>query len=126
MAIGFALMEAAIIVCTIVASRVLPPQTYLWANVGYSMLAAAIGGYLTAVMARQRGTLHGSLLAVLVVAIALLAGPEAARTQPRWYPAVLTFGNASAAVFGGFLCSRFRRLHSAGHYRAPNKRALRS
>jgi hypothetical protein len=114
-------MEAAIIAATIVATRALSPQEYLWANVGYSMAFAAIGGYLTAALARHRGTLHGALLAILIVGLALLAGAEAGRNQPRWYPAVVTFGSAAAAVFGGYLCSRFRRHHSSGHYHAPKR-----
>jgi len=110
-------MEAAIIAATIVATRALSSQAWLWANVGYSMVFALGSGYFTATMARHRGTLHGALLAVLIVALALVAGAEPGRNQPRWYPAVLTFGSAAAAVFGGFLCSRLRRHSSAGHYR---------
>jgi predicted membrane protein len=110
-------MEAGIIAATIVATRVLSAQAYLWANVAYSMAFAVAGGYLTAALTRHRGTLHGALLAVLIVGLALLAGAEAGRSQPRWYPAVLTFGSAAAAVFGGYLCSRLRRHHSSGHYR---------
>jgi hypothetical protein len=111
-------MEAAIIAATIVATRTLSTSAYLSANVAYSMVFAAAGGYLTATLARERGVLHGSLLAVMIVGLALLLGPEAGRNQPRWYPAVLTFGSAAAAVFGGYLCSRFRRHYSSGHYRA--------
>ena len=110
-------METAIIAATIVATRTLDATTYLSVNVAYNMAFAAAGGYLTAVMARQSGTLHGLLLAVLIVAIGLLSGTEAGSNQPPWYPAVLTFGRAAAAVFGGYVCSRFRRHHSTGHYR---------
>jgi hypothetical protein len=114
-------MEAAIIATTIVATRALAPDVWLWVNVGYSMVFAAIGGFLTATMARHRGTLHGGLLAVLIVGLALLAGPEAGRNEPARYPPVLTFGSAAAADFGGYACSRFRRQHSAGHYRGKKK-----
>jgi hypothetical protein len=110
-------METAIIAATSVATRTLSPDVWLWANVGYSIAFAASGGYLTATIARHRGTLHGGLLAVLIVGLAILVGPEAGRNEPAWYPAVLTFGSAWAAVFGGYICSRFRRHHSAGHYR---------
>jgi hypothetical protein len=120
-AIGFVLMETAIIVATVVTTRTLAPDVWLWANVGYSMAFAAAGGYLTATIARHRGTLHGALLAVLIVGLALLVGPEAGRNQPRWYPAVLTFGSAAAAIFGGYVCSRFRRHHSAGQYRGKTR-----
>ena len=115
--IGFVLMETAIIATTIVTTRTLAPEVWLWANVGYSMAFAAAGGYFTAMMARHRGTMHGGLLAVLIVALQLAAGTEAGRNQPSWYPAVLTFGSAATAVFGGYLCSRLRRHHSSGHYR---------
>jgi len=114
-------MEAAIVAATIVATRTLSAQEYLWANVAYSMVFAALGGYITATLTRHRGTLHGALLAVLIVGLALLAGAEAGRNQPRWYPAVVTFGSAAAAVAGGYLCSRLRRHHSAGHYRGPER-----
>jgi hypothetical protein len=110
-------METAIIAATIVATRTLSPAVYLWANVGYSMAFATAGGYFTAMMARHRGTLHGFLLALLIVALSILAGTDAGRNEPPWYPAILTFGNAAAAVVGGYLCSRLRRHQSAGHYR---------
>lgn len=119
-------MEAAIIAAAIVATRTLNPQEYLWANVAYSMAFAAAGGYLAAALTRHRGTLHGALLAVLIVGLALLAGAEAGRNQPRWYPAVLTFGSAAAAVFGGYLCSTLRRHSSSGHYRGPKRQGAAS
>jgi putative membrane protein (TIGR04086 family) len=119
-------MEAAVIAATIVATRVLPPETYLWVNVGYSCLFAAAGGYLAATLAGQRGTLHGTFVAVLIVLLGLLSGVEAGRDQPSWYPAMLTFGAAASAVFGGYLCSRFRRLFSAGHHRGTKKRDHRT
>ncbi len=121
MAIGFLLMETAIIAATIVTTRTLAPEVWLWANVGYSMAFAVVGGYLTATIARYRGTLHGGLLAVLIVALALAAGTEAGRNEPGWYPAVLTFSSAAAAVAGGYVCSRFRRHHSVGHYRGKQR-----
>ena len=110
-------METAIIGTTIVATRTLAPEVWLWVNVGYSMAFATAGGFLTATMARHRGTMHGGMLAVLIVALALAAGTEAGRNQPPWYPAVLTFSSAAGAVVGGYICSRFRRHFSAGHYR---------
>ena len=114
-------MEAAVIAATIVATRVLPPDTYLWANVAYSCLFAAAGGFLAATLAHQRGTLHGTFVAVLIVVVGLLSGAEAGRNQPGWYPPVLTFSAAASAVFGGYLCSRFRRLFSAGHHRGTKR-----
>ena len=114
-------MEAAVIAATIVATRVLPPETYLWANVGYSWVFAVVGGFLAATLARHRGTLHGAFVAVLIVVVGLLSGAEAGRNQPNWYPAVLTFGAAASAVFGGYVCSRFRRLFSPGHHRGTKR-----
>jgi hypothetical protein len=117
-AIGFVLMEAANIAVSIVVTRLsINTFTFLYVNVGYVVILAAAGGYIAAAIARHRGTLHGLLLAVLIVLIGLLSGTEAGRNQPRWYPAIMTFGSAAAAVFGGYLCSRFRRHHSSGHYR---------
>jgi len=117
--IGYVLMLVGTIVATAVTSRMgLPLPTYLTSYVASACVFAAIGGYIAAVVGRHRGTLHGSIVAVLIVALALLAGPEASRNQPTWYPAVLTFSSAVCAVFGGYLCSRLRRSHSAGHFRA--------
>jgi membrane-bound metal-dependent hydrolase YbcI (DUF457 family) len=116
--IAFLLMEAANIAVSIVVTRLaINTTTFLFINVGYVVILAAAGGYLAAALARHRGVLHGSLLAVLIVLVGLLSGTEGGRNQPRWYPAVMTFGSAAAAVFGGYLCSRFRRQHSSGHYR---------
>ncbi len=115
-AVGFVLMQAAILAATIVATRALAPSVYLWANVGYSTLFALAGGYLAATVARHRGVLHGSLLAILIVALGLLSVDNKGN-HPRWYPAVLTFASAGAAVLGGYICSRLRRRLSAGHYR---------
>ena len=120
-AAGFLTTEAAIIAATIVATRVLTPPTYLWAYIVSHCVVAFFGGYLAATLARERGTLHGALVAVLIVALGLLLGAEARRGEPRWYPAVFTFGGAACAVLGGLVCSRLRRHYSSGHYSRPSR-----
>jgi hypothetical protein len=113
---GYLLMAVSAAVASLVASRLLAAPLYLQVNVGYSYVLAAISGYLTAAMSRHRGVLHGSALAVVIVLVGLLAGADPGRNQPRWYPAVVTFGSAGFAVLGAYACSvlRRRRRSAAG------------
>lgn len=116
------MIETGVILATIVATRVLSHSAYLWANVGYHYVFATIGGYIAATLAERRGSLHGALVGVLIVLLGLALGAEARRGEPRWYPAVFTFGGAACAVLGGFVCSRIRRHYSSGHYSRPSRR----
>ena len=116
------LTQAAIIVATIIVTRLpLVPETMLWANAVDNYLCAFGGGLVVGAMARHRGTLHGGLLAVVIVLLGLALGAESSRAQPRWYAAAVTFGSALSAVTGGFICSRLRRTYSSGHYRGPKR-----
>lgn len=93
---GYATLAIIVIVATLVAVKLLLPSAnsgptppYLVINLIYSAVAAALGGYVAAFVARRAPMIHAGLLAVLFVGLSVATGFEAAAGQPRWYPMVI-------------------------------------
>ena len=66
-----------------------PSTSYIFVNVGYSFLAAAAGGYVTALVARDNPLYHVLALAIVVLALAALSALQQRGKQPVWYALTL-------------------------------------
>ena len=78
---GYATMAAIIIALTALIARLIPswvgdpahPKAgYIFVNLGYSFLAAAAGGYVTAWIGQSKPLAHTLVLAVIVLVMAAL------------------------------------------------------
>jgi hypothetical protein len=99
---GYATMAALVIGLTVLLTRLAPswvgkegaPEpSYIAVNVVYSLLAAAAGGYVTALIAQRFA--HGNplvqvlALALIVLLLAALSAMQARGKQPIWYQLTL-------------------------------------
>jgi CHASE2 domain-containing sensor protein len=86
-----------------------PPQPntkYLAANLIVGALAAAVGGYLTALIAGRAPLLHAVILAAGIFLLSAISAFQGARPgQPKWYPFVLMVLGPASALAGGWLRS---------------------
>jgi hypothetical protein len=91
---GFATMAAFVAVITALLRRLTPgwveengkPRPgYIFVNLGYSFLAAAAGGYVTAWIARHNPLIHVLALAITVLLLAALSALQQRGKQPVWY-----------------------------------------
>jgi len=83
-----------------------PTPTYLVINILYGVLAAMIGGYYTAWVARRLPVRHGMALALLILIMGVVTiFVEQQGNQPVWYSYVMPVLGAMGAVMG----SRLRR-----------------
>ena len=95
---GYAVMAASVVVATAFVSRLLPDWCgqstrpaagYLFVNLGYSFLAAAAGGYVTAWIAAPSPLAHALVLAVIVLLLGAVSAFSARRKQPVAYQIAL-------------------------------------
>ncbi len=123
---GFAAMVALVTVITALLRRLAPewvgierrPRAgYVFVNLGYSFLAAAAGGYVTAWAAGMRPLASVLALAVVVLALGAISalqargphgqvfvrGVEARGRQPAWYQLVLLILAPLGVVAGGLV-----------------------
>ncbi len=87
------------------------PATYLTANLLVSLLAAALGGYITARIAAASPSSHVVALALLGLVMSLLYARQAARSgtrngQPSWYPKVLPAIMVTGVLAGGMILAK--------------------
>jgi hypothetical protein len=91
---GFATMAAFVAVITALLRRLTPgwveengkPRPgYIFVNLGYSFLAAAAGGYVTAWIAQHNPLIHVLALAITVLLLAALSALQQRGKQPVWY-----------------------------------------
>ncbi len=109
---GFATIATLVIVVTALLARSAPdwvktegtpPPGYVFVNLGYSFLAAAAGGYVSAWIA-ARGPLANVLaLAVVVLVLGGLSALQAKGRQPLWYQAALIAITPMGVVVGGLI-----------------------
>lgn len=109
---GYAVMAALVIVLTALLARLVPswagsegrPQPgYVFVNLGYSFLAAAAGGYVTAWAASANPLVHVLALGIVVLALAALSAMQARGKQPIWYQLSLVAIAPLGVLAGGLV-----------------------
>jgi hypothetical protein len=68
-----------------VGSRARPVPSYLFVDFGYSFLAAAAGGYVTAWVGVANPLVHVLALGIVALALAALNAMQSKGLQPIWY-----------------------------------------
>lgn len=68
-----------------VGEKTKPKLGYIFVNLGYSFLAAAAGGYVTAWIAQHNPLFHVLALAITVLLLAALSALQQRGQQPVWY-----------------------------------------
>lgn len=111
LATGFLTMALLVAVMTAFLTRLVPSWVghqgkprpgYIFVNLGYSFLAAAAGGYMTAWLAVANPLYHVLALAIIVLAMAALSAIQQKGKQPIWYQLTL-LALTPIGVFAGGL-----------------------
>lgn len=109
---GFATMAVLVTVATAPLTRLTPGWTgaagspqpgYVFVNLGYSFLAAAAGGYVTAWAAAANPLVHVLALGIVVLALAALSALQARGKQPVWYALSLVAISPLGVLAGGLV-----------------------
>ena len=109
---GFVTMAALVAMLTALLMRLTPswvgdegkPQAgYIFVNLGYSFLAAAAGGYVTAWVAAANPMYHVMALGSIVLALAALSALQARGKQPVWYQLTLVALTPMGVLAGGLV-----------------------
>ena len=102
-----------------------PTTPFLVVNLTYSVLYAAVGGYVAATVSDRSPLRHAAALSVFMMLLGLttwvINGGQPAPGQPVWYPWMITLLVPPTAVLGGILVTR--RTHSRTYF---SKRARES
>jgi len=80
-----------------------PKPGYVFVNLGYSFLAAAAGGYVTALLAVANPLYHVLTLGIIVLALAALSALQAKGKQPIWYQLALVAITPIGVLAGGLV-----------------------
>jgi hypothetical protein len=80
-----------------------PAATYLILNIGYSFIAAAVGGYVAAWVAGRLPVQHGIGLGGFVLVMSVVSALEHGNRQPRWYQVTLAVFIPLAIVLGAWV-----------------------
>ena len=80
-----------------------PRPAYTIVNLGYSFLAAAAGGYVTAVIAAGNPLVNNLVLALVVLAMAALSAMQSRGKQPIWYALTLVAVMPLGVLAGGMV-----------------------
>ena len=112
---GFATMAILVIVMTALLTRYVPswvgaegrPQPgYVFINIGYSFLAAAAGGYVTAWAAQNNPLILVLALGIIVLLMAALSAMQSRGRQPVWYQLALVAISPLGVLIGGLVRMR--------------------
>ncbi len=112
LAAGFATMTALVLVLTALLTKLTPSWTgtegsprpgYVFVNLGYSFLAAAAGGYVTAWTAAANPLIHVLALGIVVLALAALSALQSKGKQPIWYALALVAMMPLGVLAGGLV-----------------------
>ena len=79
---------------------------YVIFNLGFSLVFALAGGYVTAVVAKRAPLRHAIALAALAFILAIISMVVETGPQPRWYQLSLVIIMPPAMVLGGYLRAR--------------------
>ena len=109
---GYATFASLVIALTAMLTRMVPswvgsegkPQfAYVFVNLGYSFLAAAAGGYVTAWVSTANPLIHVLALAMVVLALAALSALQSRGKQPVWYALSLLAISPFGVLAGGLV-----------------------
>jgi hypothetical protein len=109
---GFATIALLIIVITALLRKLTPGWVadrgksqpgYIIVNVGYSFLAAAAGGYVTAWAANANPLVHVLGLGICVLMLAALSALQQRGEQPVWYLLLLVALSPLGVLAGGLV-----------------------
>ena len=109
---GFATMVILVMVITALLVKLTPgwvgetgkPRpAYMFVNLGYSFLAAAAGGYVTAWASAANPLIHALALAIAVLALSALSAMQARGKQPIPYALALVAISPIGVFAGGVL-----------------------
>jgi hypothetical protein len=109
---GFATMAVLVMAMTGILMKLVPgwvgmqanPRAgYATVNLGYSFLAAAAGGYVTAWISSANPLIHVLVLAIVVLAMSALSALQARGKQPVWYALTLLAITPIGIFAGGLL-----------------------
>jgi hypothetical protein len=114
---GFATMAILVIIITALLARLTPDWVgaegrprpgYVFVNLGYSFLAAAAGGCVTAWAASSNPLILVLALAIIVLAMSALSALQSRGKQPVWYQLALLAITPLGVLAGGLV--RLRML----------------
>jgi hypothetical protein len=109
---GYATFAALVIAMTALLTRLAPSWTgaegrpqpgYIFVNLGYSFLAAAASGYVTAWVAAANPLIHVLALGLVVLALAALSAMQSRGKQPIWYQLALVAISPLGVLAGGLV-----------------------
>ena len=80
-----------------------PKAGYIFVNLGYSFLAAAAGGYVTAWVAVANPMYQVMALGIIVLALAALSALQSRGKQPIWYQLTLVALTPMGVLAGGLV-----------------------
>jgi len=80
-----------------------PRPAYAFVNLGYSFLAAAGGGYVTAWASAANPQIHVLVLGIVVLAMGALSALQSRGKQPAWYALTLLALMPLGVLAGGLL-----------------------
>jgi hypothetical protein len=112
LAAGFATMALLVMGMTALLAKLTPgwmgeqgkPEwSYVIVNLGYSFLAAAAGGFVTAWAAAANPLIHVLALGIVVLALAALSVLQSKGRQPVWYQLTLVAITPLGVLAGGLL-----------------------
>lgn len=86
-----------------VAEQGKPKPGYIFVNLGYSFLAAAAGGYVTALLAAANPLYHVLALGIIVLALAALSALQAKGRQPIGYQLTMVALTPLGVLAGGLV-----------------------
>ena len=109
---GYATVASLVIAITALLARLTPEWVgtegrprpgYAFVNVGYSFLAAAAGGYVTAWLAVGNPLVNVLVLGIVVLAMAALSALQSRGKQPIWYALALLAIMPLGVLAGGLV-----------------------
>ncbi|MGB6687089.1 MAG: hypothetical protein WBE76_04535 [Terracidiphilus sp.] len=109
---GFATIAVLVGVLTALLARLVPEWVgaegrprpgYAFVNIAYSFLAAAAGGYVTAIVARGNPLVLVLALAIVVLVLAALSALQSRGEQPVWYQLALVAITPLGVFAGGMV-----------------------
>jgi hypothetical protein len=80
-----------------------PKPGYVFVNLGYSFVAGAAGGYVTAWIAEHNPLIHVLALAIAVLLLAALSALQQRGQQPVWYLLALIALTPIGVLAGGLI-----------------------
>ena len=85
-----------------------PRAGYVFVNLGYSFIAAVVGGYVTAWIAQSNPMIHTLALALIVLLLSALSALQQRGMQPIWYQLTLLAITPLGVFIGGLV--RLRQM----------------